>query len=306
MDLILGGGAAQPSGAAAQDLVKDSNTQGFMRDVIDASMTVPVVVDFWSPRSPSCKQVSALLERHVRAAAGRARLVRVNVDENPQLAQQMQVRSVPTAFAVKDGRPLDMLTGAMTEHEIRSFIGAITGNARLDAQVEAMLETARTALTGGDLSQAIALYQQILQVAPGNPGAIAGFLRCNLAAGRVDQARAILGQIPDDLKKHPEIAAVAATLELAAEGAGADPDAAKARLAADPNDHQARFDLAMAAYAMGDAAAAIRELLEIVRRDRAWNDDGARKRLIKILEALGPADPVGKSGRRQLQMMLMV
>jgi putative thioredoxin len=305
MDLIFGDHAA-PGGTAAPDLVKDSGSRTFMQDVIDASMQVPVVVDFWSPRSPACKAVSALLERHVRAAQGRVRLVRINVDENPQLAQQMQVRSVPTAFAIKDGRPLDMLTGAMSEPEIRSFIDAITGTAQINAQIEAMLETARAALADGDLPQAIGLYQQILQATPGNPGAIAGFLRCNLAAGRVDQARAILGRIPDDLKKHPEIAAVSATLELAAEGAGADPAAAKARLTADPNDHQARFDLAMAAYATGDAAGAIRDLLEIVRRDRAWNDDGARKRLLKILEALGPADPVGKSGRRQLQMLLMV
>ncbi len=300
MDLIIGGAAAATGGANASGLVKDSNTRGFMQDVIDASVSVPIVVDFWSPHSPSCKQVSALLDRHVRAAAGRVRLVRINVNENPQLAQQMQVRSIPTAFAVKEDRPPDMLTGAMSEHEIKSFIDAISGNARLNAQIETILDTARAALADGDLSQAIGLYQQVLQAAPDNPGAIAGFLRCNLASGRVDQARAILVQIPDDLKKHPEIASVIATLDLAAEDAVIDPEAARAKLATNPDDHQARFDLAMAAYSVGDAAAAIRGLLEIVRRDRLWDDDGARKRLLKILEVLGPSDPLGKSGRRRL------
>jgi len=305
MDLIFGENAAT-GGAAAQDLVKESNTQTFMQDVIDVSMSVPVIVDFWAPWCGPCKQLMPILERLVRAAKGRVRLVKINVDENQQLAQQMQVRSVPTVFAIKDGRPVDMLVGAQGERELKAFIDRIGGDDQLNAQIDAMLDAARQALAAGQLPQAIAMYQQILQAAPGNPGAIAGFLRCNLAAGRAEKARSLLEQIPDDLKKHPEIAAVIASLDLAAEGSDADPAALRARLAADANDHQARFDLAMAAYAAGDAEAAIRELLEIVRRDRTWDDDGARKRLLKILEALGPADPVAKSGRRQLQMLLMV
>ncbi len=303
MDFLLGGGAAAPGGA---DLVKASNTQGFMQDVIDVSMQVPVAVQFWSPRSPQCKAVTEMLSRQVRALGGRVRLVTINVDENPQLAQQMQVRSVPAIFAIKDGRPVDMIQGAPAEAEVKSFLAALTTDARLNAQVDAMLETARQALDQGQLPQAIQMYQQILQAAPGNPGAIAGFMRCNMAAGRFDQAKTILGQLPDDLKKHPEIAAVAATLDLAAEGTDIDVPLAIANLAANPDDHEARFNLAMAAYAQGDAETAVKELLEIVARDRTWNDDGARKRLLKILEALGPADPVGKSGRRRLQMMLMV
>ncbi|WP_337996316.1 thioredoxin [Oleispirillum naphthae] len=305
MDLIFGENAAA-GGPAAQDLVKESDTQTFMQDVIDVSMNVPVIVDFWAPWCGPCKQLMPLLERLVRAAQGRVRLVKINVDENPQLAQQMQVRSVPTVFAIKEGRPVDMLVGAQTEREVKAFIDRIGGGAQIDAQIDAMLETARETLAAGRLPQAIAMYQQILQAAPGHPGAVAGFLRCNLAAGRVEKAKSLLEQIPPDLKKHPEIAAVIATIDLAAEGAGTDVAALQARLAADANDHQARFDLAMAAYAAGDAETAIRELLEIVRRDRAWDEDGARKRLLKILEALGPADPAAKSGRRQLQMLLMV
>lgn len=306
MDFLFGDGAAAQGGAGGQDLVKASNTQNFMRDVIDASMQAPVVVQFWSPRSPQCKTVTEMLSRQVRGLGGRVRLVTVNVDENPQLAQQMQVRSVPAIFAIKDGRPVDMIQGAPAEAEVKSFLGALTNDARLNAQVDAMLETARQALADGQLPQAIQLYQQILQAAPGNPGAIAGFMRCNMAAGRFDQAKTILAQLPDDLKKNPEIAAVAATLELAAEGTDVDVPLAIANLAANPDDHEARFNIAMAAYAQGDAETAVKELLEIVARDRAWNDDGARKRLLKILEALGPTDPVAKSGRRRLQMMLMV
>lgn len=303
MDFLLGGGAAAPGGA---DLVKASNTQGFMQDVIDVSMQVPVAMQFWSPRSPQCKAVTEMLSRQVRALGGRVRLVTINVDENPQLAQQMQVRSVPAIFAIKDGRPVDMIQGAPAEAEVKSFLAALTTDARLNAQVDAMLETARQALDQGQLPQAIQMYQQILQAAPGNPGAIAGFMRCNMAAGRFDQAKTILAQLPEDLRKNPEIAAVAATLDLAAEGTDIDVPLAIANLAANPDDHEARFNLAMAAYAQGDAETAVKELLEIVARDRTWNDDGARKRLLKILEALGPADPVGKSGRRRLQMMLMV
>ena len=267
MDFLFGDGAAAQGGAGGQDLVKASNTQNFMQDVIDTSMQVPVVVEFWSPRSPQCQQTLQMVERQVRTMGGRVRMVTINVDENPQLAQQMQVRSVPAIFAIKDGRPVDMIQGAPAEAEVKSFLGALTNDARLNAQIDAMLETARTALTDGQLAQAIQMYQQILQAAPGNPGAIAGFMRCNMAAGRFDQAKTILAQLPDDLKKNPEIAAVAATLDLAAEGTDIDVPLAIANLAENPDDHEARFNLAMAAYAQGDAATAIKELLEIVARN---------------------------------------
>ena len=307
MDFLFGDGAAAKGGATGgQDMIKASNTQDFMRDVIDASMSAPVVVQFWSQRSAQCKQVTTMLERAIRAANGRIRMVTINVDENPQLAQQMQVRSVPAIFAIKDGRPVDMLAGVPTEHDLQTFLGALTNDARMQAQVDAMLGTARQALADGDLTQAITLYQQILQAAPGNAGAIAGILRCNMAAGRFEQAQTILGQLPDELKKNPEIAAVIATLELAAEGTDIDVPMAIAALATNDDDHEARFNLAMAAYAQGDSATAIKELLEIVGRDRTWNDDGARKRLLRIFDALGPSDPEAKSGRRMLQMMLMV
>ncbi|MBN2752551.1 MAG: tetratricopeptide repeat protein [Rhodospirillaceae bacterium] len=307
MDLIFGDTAAPHGSAAAQDLIKESNTQSFMQDVIDVSMSVPVAVIFWSPRSLPSKQSVSILERLVQAASGRVRMVKINIDENRPLAQQMQVQAIPTLFAIKDGRPLDMLAGPQGEHQLKAFMDAIGGgNGQLEAQINAVLDAARQALADGQLPQAIAMYQQVLQAAPGNPSAIAGFLRCNMAAGRLEKARELLTQIPDDLKKHPEIMAVIAALDLAAEGEGADSQALLARLSTNPDDHQARFDLAMAAYAADDATAAIRELLEIVRRDRTWNEDGARLRLLKILEALGPTDPIAKSGRRQLQMILMV
>lgn len=303
MDLLLGD-TASPSGEGAA--IADSSTRTFMQDAIEASMTTPVVVVFWTPRSPACKETLALAGRLAAAARGKVKAVKIDIDREPELARQMQVRAVPTLFAIKEGRPLDMLPGPQPESEVRAFFDRLEGKTGPDPRIEPMLAAARDALDKGDLKQAIGLYQQVLQLSPGDPAAIGGFLRCNLSAGHVAEAQKILDQLPPDIKKHPEIQAVATTLELAAEAAGVDAAAAERRLAADPGDHQARFDLALAAYARGDAGRAIALLLEIVARDRTWKDDAARLRLLKILEALGPADPAAKAGRRRLQMLLMV
>ncbi len=309
MDLTFGGSAPQQGAAAPnapQQLVIDATAQNFMAEVIDASMSVAVLAIFWSPSSPQSQKTVQILERMVVQAGGKVRLARINMDQNRQLAQQMQVQTLPTIVAIKEGRPLDMLPGPQTEHVLKSLLDSLTGNAQQQAQIDAMLAAAKKALTDGEAVQAAHMYQQILQVDQGNAAAIAGFLRCHIALGNIDQAKQIIASLPDDIREKPEVVAVVTSLDLLAEGVDGDLSAVLQRLEDDPNDHQARYDLAMMAFSGGDAALAVRELLDIVSRDRSWNDDGARKQLIKIFEALGPSDPVANAGRRKLQMMLMV
>jgi len=287
------------------DPVVKTTTQTFMQDVIDASMHIGVVAYFWSKHSPQSQKTAAILERMVMQSGGKARLALINAEENAQLVQQMQVQAYPTIFAIKDGRPVDMIAGPQNDTALKALIDKITGNAQMKAQIDAMLEAAKKALGENQIGQAAQMYQQIMQVDQGNPSAIAGFLRCHIALGNLDQARSMLEQLPEDLKANPEIVSVITSLELLGESTDGDINEVLAKLEADPNDHQARYDLAMMAFAGGDAALAVRELLDIVSRDREWQDDGARKRLIEIFEALGPSDAVAKAGRRRLQMMLL-
>jgi len=296
---------AQAGHPAQMDPVVRTTTQTFMQDVIDASMHIGVVAYFWSKHSPQSQKTATILERMVMQSGGKARLALINAEENAQLVQQMQVQAYPTIFAIKDGRPVDMLAGPQNDTVLKSLVDKITGNAQMQAQIGAMLEAAKKALGENQIGQAAQMYQQIMQVDQGNPSAIAGFLRCHMALGNLDQARSMLEQLPEDLKANPEIVSVITSLALLGESTDGDINEVLAKLEADPNDHQARFDLAMMAFAGGDAALAVRELLDIVSRDREWHDDGARKRLIEIFEALGPSDAVAKAGRRRLQMMLL-
>ncbi len=300
-------GAAPSDGTAA---VKDISQKAFMTEVIDASRTTPVVVDFWAPWCGPCKQLGPLLEKAVAATKGKVKLVKVNIDQNQELAAQMRIQSIPAVYAFKAGRPVDGFVGALPESQIKAFVqrlqgdGAAGGGEEEEAIAEAV-EQAKELLAQGNVAAAANLYDQILKVAPENPAAIAGHLRCLIAEGDNAGAGAALAKLAPELAKDPEIQAIRATIELAETGAKAgDAAGLKARLAANPADHQARFDLATALFAEGERQAAVDELLELFRRDRKWNDDAARKQLLKLFEAFGPTDPLTVDSRRRLSTLM--
>ncbi len=287
------------------DAVKDSDVRSFQADVIDASRETPVIVDFWAPWCGPCKQITPVLEKAARASGGKVRLVKVNIDENPQLAQTFRVQSIPAVFAFKDGSPVDGFVGALPESQINAFIARLTGPSGR-SPVEQALERANDALENKDYGAASALYGQVLHHEAGNPDAIAGLARCYLGSGDLARAREALDGVAGEHADHPGIGAARSALafaEQASETAG-DVAGLESRVGADPNDHQARHDLAMALYAAGEREGAVDHLLEIVRRDRAWNDGEARQQLVKLFETLGPTDPLTLSARRRLSSLL--
>ena len=303
MEPIIGDGA-QPAPDTA-GLIKDSSTADFVADVIEASNEVPVIVDFWAPWCGPCKQLGPALEKVVREAGGAVRLVKINIDENQDLAQQMRIQSIPAVYAFKDGQPADGFTGALPESDLKRFIAKLTATPAQESPVAQALERAEAALQANDFATASALFSAILSNDAANIEAIAGLAACYMAAKDPAKARALLDQVADEHADHPKIAAIRSALELAEESAkagGTEEHAAK--VAADPGDHQARFDLAMARLAGGERQGAVNELMEIIRRDREWNDDAARKQLLKMFEAFGHSDPVTVDARRQLSSIL--
>jgi len=300
METLLSAGPAAPA-----DVIKDATTATFMADVVEASKEVPVIVDFWATWCGPCKQLSPLLEKLVTEARGAVKLVKIDVDQNQDLAQQFRVQSIPSIFAFKDGKPVDGFAGALPESQIKSFIQRLTGDTG-PSPIDQALEQAQAAYDAGDYGEAGNLYMEVLSHDQANAKAVAGVIRCAVASGQLDQARQILEQIPEEALKDPEIAAAKTAFDLAEEGqnAGADLASLETQVAADPGNHQARFDLAVALYGQSNAEAAIDHLLEIVKRDREWEDDGARKRLVEIFEALGFSHPEAVAGRRKLSSML--
>ena len=264
--------------------------------------SVPVIVDFWAPWCGPCKTLGPALEKIVGQGGGIVRLVKINVDENQELAAQLGVRSIPAVFGFRKGQPVDGFSGAVPESQIRSFIDRLTGGAK--APADQTLEQAKMALDAGDVDSATRLYAQALNEDPGRPTAVAGMIRCFLAAGDIGQAREAVDSLPPDILKDSDVAGAVSALELAEQASSADDEGLAAQVDANPDDHQARFDLALSRYGAGDAEAAIAHLIEIVRRDPAWKNEAARMQLLKIFEALGFEHPMAIEGRRRLRTIL--
>ncbi len=299
MDTLIGqsaGGAAQP---------KDATTQSFAADVIEASQQTPVIVDFWAPWCGPCKQLAPILEKTVRDAGGKVALVKINIDENPEIAQQLRIQSIPAVFAFDKGQPVDGFMGAQPESQIKRFVERLVGPMG-PSPLEQALEQAKDALDAGDFASASNIYGQILRQVPGEAAAIAGLVRCLVGAGDLQEARELVDGLDDDALKNADVESAVSALALAEQAGEADGDTAElqARLAQDPGDHQARFDLAMAYHGAGRNEQAIDELIEIIRRDREWNDEAARQQLLKLFEAIGHADPLTVAGRRKLSSIL--
>ena len=304
MEPILGS-AAMAAPADGANLVKNGSTATFMDDVVDASHEAAVIVDFWAPWCGPCKQLGPALEKAVRDARGTVRMVKINIDENPEIAQQMRIQSIPAVYAFKDGRPVDGFVGALPESQIKQFVSRLAGAAG-PSPVDEAVALAKEAFATGDFSRAGNIYGQVLQHDPDNIEAMAGLARVAIAQKDYAEARQILDKIPAASAAHAEVAAARAGLELAETGEKAQGAVAELRhrLERDPKDHQARIDLASALFAGDEREEAVDELLDLVRRDRKWNEEAARKQLVKFFEALGPTDPLTIAGRKRLSSIL--
>ena len=297
------GGTTPP----ATDLIKDVSEADFMAEVIEASQQVPVIVDFWAPWCGPCKTLGPALEAAVTKAKGAVKMAKVNVDENQMIAGQLRVQSIPTVYAFWQGQPVDGFQGAVPASEIDAFVERVVQSAGGDASggLDDALAAAEEMLEQGAATDAAQTFAAILQEDEANAGAYGGLVRAHIAMDDLDQAEAILNGAPAAISKAPELEAAHAQLELARQAADAGPvTELKASVEADPDDHQARYDLAQALYAGGQTQEAVDELLELFRRDREWNDAAAKQQLFTIFEALKPNDPIVLNGRRKLSSMI--
>ena len=303
MDLNL-----SPAGAGDADLIKDTSEATFMADVVEASQTVPVIVDFWAPWCGPCKTLGPMLEDAVRAAKGAVKMVKINVDEAQQIAGQLQIQSIPTVYAFFKGQPVDGFQGALPQSEIKAFIDRVIKAGGGEAPGEELSEAVAAAddmLAEGAAQDALDTFAAILGEDPNHAGAYSGMVRAYIALDQLDQAEAHLNGAPIEISKAPELEAAHAQLQLARQAADAGPVAElHAAVDANPNDMQARFDLAQALYAHGDTQAAVDQLLTLFGKDREWNDGAAKTQLFTIFEALKPNDPIALNGRRKLSSMI--
>ena len=289
---------------AVADVVKDVTTQSFVKDVIEESKHQPVLVDFWAPWCGPCKQLTPVLEKAVKAAKGAVKLTKMNIDEHPAIPGQMGIQSIPAVIAFVNGQPADGFMGALPESQVNAFLERLT-KGKAGAESKDLLKAAEDALAAGEPAGAAEIYAQLLSEDGANVQALAGLARCYVGTGALEQAKQTLAMVPEGKRNEAAVAAARAALELAEQAKSAGPvDELERKVAADPLDHQARFDLAVALNAKGKRAEAVDHLIAIVKRDRKWNDDGARKQLVQFFEAWGPTDEATVAGRRRLSSIL--
>ena len=297
-----------PAAAAPEGLIKDTTTQTFVKDVIEESRRQPVLVDFWAPWCGPCRQLTPVLEKVIRAARGKAKLVKMNIDENrtlfDQISVQMGIQSIPAVIAFANGQPADGFLGALPESQVTAFVERLIKD-RVGGEEKDLLKEAEAALADGDAGHAADLYARVLEQDPSNTQALAGLARAYVETGALEQAKQMLALVPEAKRNDPQVAAARAAVDLAEQATSLGPiTELEHKVAANPLDHQARFDLALALNAQGRRGEALDHLLEIVKRDRKWNDDGARKQLVQLFDAWGPTDESTVAGRRRLSSIL--
>jgi putative thioredoxin len=297
MEQLIAGGASAPV---------DVTMDNFMAEVIDASATTPTLVQFWAPWCGPCKQLGPVLEKVIGASGGKVRMVRVNIDDNAQIAQQMRVQSVPTVYGFVDGKPVDGFAGAQPESTVRQFVEKLASMGGAGADAAAMLEAAEAALAEGDHETAMMQFQQVMSVTPESVPALAGIVRCLTTSGDIAGAREVIDQLNDDYLNDPAMKTAIAAVDLAEKAASSagDLDAARAAVEADATNLAARQEYALALFAVGQTAEAMEQLLESIRIERGWNDDAARLQLLEFFSSLGAANPDVISARRKLSTLL--
>jgi len=294
----------QAATATPDGSVRDTTTQTFVKDVIEESKRQPVLVDFWAPWCGPCKQLTPVLEKTVKAAKGKVKLVKMNIDEHPAIPGQMGIQSIPAVIAFVNGQPADGFMGALPESQVVAFLERLTKD-RIGGEAKDLLKAAETALAEGDATGAADLYAQVLAEDSTNVAALAGLTRCYVETGSLDQARQTLAMVPEAKRNEAPVAAARAALDLAEQAKTLGPiTELEQKVAANPLDHQARFDLALALNGKGRRMEALEQLIAIVKRDRKWNDDGARKQLVQFFDAWGATDEAAVEGRRRLSSIL--